>query len=190
MKICLIGSASSSISLAPYNDPNWSIWGCSPGAYYLCTRSEFWFETHRWEPPVVGAPSAQKPWFSPEYVAWLYKHPCVWGFDLPKDMPGAKVIPHDALRKKYGDFFFTSSLAWMFGMAIDTIQEARERGDTGEHTIALYGVDMAAQSEYGLQRSGCQYFGQIWRSRAVQSVFSRSRASAVSRSCRLLSYSC
>ena len=118
----------------------------------------------------MGVPGGQKPWFSPEYVAWLYKHPSVWGFDLPADMPGANMIPHDALRKKYGDYNFTSSLAWMMGMAIDAIQEARERGDTGEHTIGMWGVDMAAESEYGYQRSGCQYFCQIAKGLGIEVI--------------------
>ena len=32
LKIALVGTAPSSRMLAPYNDPSWKIWGCSPGA--------------------------------------------------------------------------------------------------------------------------------------------------------------
>ena len=164
MKIALIGSAPSSIKLAPYADPSWEIWGCSPGAYSVVPRNNAWFETHRWEPGVIGKGDTQKPWFSPEYVAWLYQQPRVWGFDLPADMPGAAAIPHEKLRLKYGDYNFTSTLAWMFAIAFETILEAREnltKPQTERDTIGLWGVDMSATEEYGYQRSGCQFFCQL-----------------------------
>ncbi len=171
MKIGLIGSAPASVALAPYSDPSWQLWGCSPGAYFRVARAECWFETHRWEPPTIGKPGEQKPWFSPEYVAWLYKHPCVWGFDLPENMPGAKKIPEIALRRKYGDYFFTSTLAWMFAMAIEVIeQDGKETGNTRGHEIGLWGVDMAATEEYGYQRAGCQFFCQIAQSLGIKIV--------------------
>ena len=171
MKIALVGTAPASIGLAPYSDPTWQIWGCSPGAYYRVPRSDVWFEIHRWEPPVLGRPEQQKPWFSPEYVGWLYTHPCVYGFDLPKEMPGAKQIPHVPLRAKYGDFNFTSTLAWMFAMAIECIlQERKEAGEPGEHAIGLWGVDMAASEEYGYQKAGCQFFTQIARALGINVV--------------------
>ena len=54
-KIALVGSAPSSIRLAPINDPDWQIWGCSPGAYGVVgPRADVWFEMHRWEPQVPG----------------------------------------------------------------------------------------------------------------------------------------
>jgi hypothetical protein len=81
----------------------------------------------------------------------------VWGFDLPKDMPGAKMIPHAPLRQKYGDFFFTSTVAWMFAMAIECMRITEDE----EKVIGLWGVDMAATEEYGYQRAGCQYFAQL-----------------------------
>ena len=71
MKIAILGSAPSSLSLAPFGDETWKIWGCSPGVYPFCPRADAWFELHRWEPGVVGKPETQKPWFSPEYVLWM-----------------------------------------------------------------------------------------------------------------------
>jgi len=49
LKIALVGSAPSSVLLAPYGDPSWEIWGCSPGVYYQAPRTEAWFELHRFE---------------------------------------------------------------------------------------------------------------------------------------------
>lgn len=173
MKIALIGSAPSSVGLAPYGDPSWQeIWGCSPGAYYRVSRLTAWFETHRWEPPVLGKPESQRTWFSPEYVGWMYKQPVVWGFDLPSDMPNGKEIPHQYLRGKYGDYFFTSTLAWMMAMAIEAILAVRKADPSDEdpHAIGLWGVDMAAFEEYGYQRAGCQFFAQVAQSLGISVI--------------------
>ena len=35
-KIAILGTAPSSMALAPFKDPAWSIWACSPGAFPIC----------------------------------------------------------------------------------------------------------------------------------------------------------
>jgi hypothetical protein len=65
MKIAVLGSAPSSVLKAPFGDASWEIWACSPGAYpHLSRITQFW-EVHRWEPGLIGKPTTQKPWFSP-----------------------------------------------------------------------------------------------------------------------------
>ena len=166
MKIALVGSAPSSIRLAPYSDPSWKIWGCSPGAYPVVPRSDAWFELHRWEPPVIGKADQQVPWFSPEYVMWLAQHPCVWMLEKQSQIVNSRRLPAESLVAKYGAYFFTSSLAWMFALAIEEILQAREiiHHDglvLPSDEIGLWGVDMTATEEYGYQRAGCQFFAQI-----------------------------
>ena len=166
MKIALIGSAPSSIRLAPYADPTWQIWGCSPGVYSVAGRADEWFELHRWEPGVVGRPDTQKPWFSPEYVAWMAKKPLVWMYQPVPEIPGSRALPVDDLLDRYGSYFFTSSIAWMFAMALERIRAEREAADAAgqprpEAAIGLFGIDMAATEEYGDQRTGCQFFATI-----------------------------
>jgi len=156
-KIAILGSAPSSVNLAPYSDPSWQIFGCSPGVYAVAPRVDAWFELHRWEPGVIGKAATQVPWFSPEYVAWMSKQPNVWMYDAVPEIPGSKRLPVDDLTAKYGTYFFTSSIAFMLACAIEDILEDRAiTGDMGQ--ISLYGVDMAANEEYGYQRAGCQHF--------------------------------
>ncbi len=151
LKICLVGSAPSSVKLAPYADPSWVIWGCSPGVYGIAPRVDAWFELHRWEPG--------QPWFSPEYVQWLGSRQCpVFMAEKRAEVPRSEVMPVDALVAKYGPYFFTSSLAWMFACALEA----------GATKIALYGVDMAANDEYGDQRSGLHYFGMLAAAMGVE----------------------
>lgn len=152
MKIALVGSAPSSVQLAPYQDPDWQIWACSPGAYpYAGPHADSYFEIHRWEPQVPGHMGTGQPWFTPEYVEFLtrFKGP-VWMMDpLPPEIPNVQRIPFEDLTEKFGPFFWTSSLSYMLAMAIDT---------PGVTEIGLWGVDMSAHEEYSLQRPGCQHF--------------------------------
>lgn len=152
-KIAIVGSAPSSVRLAPYTDPSWAIWGCSPGAYgeIPAGRSNVFFELHRWEPAAPGDPrnAANKPWFSPEYVRFLEQHEGpVYMAELIPTVKNCVVYPFDEMNAEFGPYFWTSSMAYMLALAI----KLRPRA------IGLWGVDMAAHSEYAFQRPGCQNF--------------------------------
>ena len=162
MKIALIGSAPSSVRLAPYQDPDWEIWGCSPGAYpFAGPHADVWYELHRWEPQIPGMVGSGKPWFTPEYCEFLtrFDKGPVWMIDPPPEIPNALAYPVNDMVEKYGPFFFTSSLSWMFAQALE-----RE----GVEEIGLWGVDMSAHEEYGLQRPGCQYFITLAMQRGIK----------------------
>jgi hypothetical protein len=163
MKIAILGSAPSSVRLAPYADPSWQIWGCSPGVYPVAARVDVWFELHRWEPPVLGRADQQKPWFSPEYCGWMAQQKLVWMSEKVAEIPNSQTFDWQSLVKKYGSYYFTSSIAWMLAAAIESILHDREtRTDkTVVDAIGLFGVDMAANEEYATQRPGCQFFIQI-----------------------------
>ena len=162
MRIAILGSAPSSMYMAPFGNPEYKIWACSPGTYASLARCDAFFELHRWQPGEVGKPGSQVPWFSPEYVQWMaMRDPAtcpVWMQEAVPAIPASRQLPVDDLLSKYGTFFFTSSIAWMIACAIEDILEARDKGDDSQHTIALFGVDMAAAEEYGYQRAGCQHF--------------------------------
>jgi hypothetical protein len=165
MRIAVLGSAPSSLLKAPFGDPSWEIWACSPGAYPHCPRvTEFW-EVHRWEPGVIGKAGTQKPWFTPEYVAWLKMQPVVWVADpaAAQEIPGARMLPWQTLVQKYGHYVWTSSVAYMLAMAIDKITAARAaRTQPEDDVIGLWGIDMAANEElYSGQRAACQFFLQV-----------------------------
>ena len=174
MKIACLGSAPSSVRLAPYNDPTWKIWGCSPGCFAVAPRSDTWFEIHRWEPGVIGKADTQKPWFSPEYVAWLCEHPDVVMVECPPEVKNARHLPWQELISIYGAFFFGSTLSYMLAMAIEEIKEDRTKRDTlsseWDDKIGLWGVDMSATEEYGYQRAGCQFFVQMARNLSIEVV--------------------
>ena len=153
-KIVLLGTAPSSMRLAPFGNPEWEIWSCSPGTYGLGAQGvQFakFFELHRWEPG--------QPWFSEGYVDFLQKLPCPVIMSAPvPSVPNCQVLDVGGLVEKYGPYFFTSSLAWMCAMAIEEQPDA----------IAFYGVDMATTTEYHDQRMGCQFFAQEAARRGIE----------------------
>lgn len=145
--------------MAPYSAPDWKIYGCSPGVYGVAPRVDEWFELHRWEP---GAP-----WFSPEYCQWLAALPGrgvrLWVGGQIAALPGCEVFPFDKAVAEHDPkcWFCSSSLFWMMARAIDAIrEEALQQGraiNRMDDKIAFYGVDMAASTEYEMQRAGIHF---------------------------------
>lgn len=187
MKIAVIGSAPSSVTLAPFQDASyseflggtpppqyppsefindaWQIWACSPGAFGVAPRADRWFELHRWEPG--------KPWFSPQYVQFLreFRGPVYTGGPVP-ELANGVVYPLAEIEAEFSSYFLNSSLSLMMALAIVEIEQARAAEAPGiatadsrqawltarEDTIGLWGVDMAANEEWASQRPGCHFF--------------------------------
>lgn len=152
-KIAILGSAQSSTLLAPFNDPTWAIWCTSPGTFAQTAdkRTDVWFELHRWlpsDPGKAGAPGT-RPWFSPEFHQFLSKYQGpVFMTEKQPSIPKSEPFPYQLLLDKHGPYFFTSSISWMLAFALEQPIKA----------IAMFGVDMAANSEWAYQRPGCQHF--------------------------------
>lgn len=113
-------------------------------------EGDSFFELHRWEAPVIGDPTRQVTWFSPEYVQFLrnFKGP-VYMTEPAPEITNATRLPREQLLTKNGPFFFTSSLAWMAALALE---------DPELEELAFFGVDMAAAEEYHFQKPGCLHF--------------------------------
>ena len=152
LKVALIGTAPSSRMLAPYDDPSWKIWGCSPGNMNALPRVDAWFEIHGnmlWPENVH---------YGQGYLDWLNQQTFPIYMQSQKWVPKAISLPMRELVNEFGPYFFTSSFAWM--MAFAMTQGAKE--------IALYGIDMASRDEYILQRPGAYYFFNEARHRGIK----------------------
>jgi hypothetical protein len=167
-KIAIVGSAPSSINLAPYADSDWEIWGTSPGVFGVAPRTNIWFEMHRFhsaEPGRSGA-AGTVPHFSPEYTAFLRTYQDrvnvgdakVFMSATHDDIPSSVRYPFDDIQAKYGLYHWSSTIAWMLALAIE--QEPDE--------IGLWGVDMAAQEEYLKQRGDCQHFIRLAKEKGIK----------------------
>lgn len=140
--------------LAPYADPSYEIWGCSPGTYPHASRVDQWFELHFWKPA--------NPCCEINYVKWMSQlGKPVYMVRPVTEVPTSIAYPKEAvLNFVYGTVTdregnsrparfnpndFGSTLSWMLALAI--MQKPDE--------IGLWGVDMAANEEYGPQKDGC-----------------------------------
>lgn len=172
-KIALLGTQPASVELAPFDDPSWAIWACSPGCYPICAkkRSDVWFEPHRWLPsqPGKSGEAGTRPWFSPEFHQFLREHkgPVFMTLKQP-DIPSSVEIPYRDLVATYGPYFWTSTLAYMIAMAIEALKPRRERDE--KVAIGLFGIDMSASEEYAYQRPGCQHFVGVAKAMGIDIV--------------------
>lgn len=150
MKIALLGSAPSSRMLAPFNDPDWEIWACSPGNMDL-PRFDVFFEIHGMDTTLREAQyNTIQPGNGITFVDFCKRQPKIYMQESRPEYPGSIKYPFEEMKDKFGRFFWNSSLSYMLAMAIDRKPD----------TIGLFGVDMSAAEEYHQQRPGCQFFIQ------------------------------
>lgn len=138
-KIAILGSAVSSVGFAPLHDPSWEIWACSPANKGI-PRCDVWFELHNLE--------VKRREGLAEWLEYLKQQPCVYMQKAYPDFPGSVEYPLKQMLEKWGPFWWTSQISYMIALAMEQKPEA----------IGLYGVDMAANSEYNQQRLACQFF--------------------------------
>ena len=153
-KLAIVGTAPSSIYLAPYNDPDFEIWGLNGVYSYIdfAMVSNFtrWFDIHSMKAikDLSGSTDARYQ-FGNGYYGWLQ------GLTIPlynqevfPDFPTSVKYPLEEILRKFPRKYFTNSISWMLALAIYE----------GYEDISIYGVDMAMSSEYSEQRPSCEYF--------------------------------
>ena len=156
MKIAVLGSHPATKRQAPFDDPDWKIWACSPHNFEhgLLPRVDEWFEVHQ---PALCEKTRVASY--QEFVRSLvredgpYGKIPVWVRDK-NEHPDALDYPEKEMKEKYGGgnfgFPFTSSIAYIIGKAIDEAPEA----------IGLWGIMQAAETEYAYQKPGIQHLFQ------------------------------
>lgn len=147
--IAILGSHPATVDQAPFHDPEWLIYACSPHnvEHRTLPRVDQWFELHDpVEDPTRGF----------YYLKTVSEMPHVWMRDK-KMMPvfkGAVAYPEEKLKEIFCPFMFTSSIAYMLAKAIVDCEVL------GLKAIGIWGVMQASPTEYTYQRPGIQYF--IW----------------------------
>ena len=157
-KIAVVGSAPSSRLLAPYSDPSWTIWACSPANQGKLPRIDAWFELHALH-QIKSEWATEKPLFD-----WLSAGMFdVWMQEENDILPRAKRYPVDEILAKFPRFAFASSVSWMVALALHTFENS-------DLTLGFWGVDMSAKEEYSTQRPGLQYLCDYAEKRGVKLV--------------------
>lgn len=148
-KIAIVGRHPATRMQAPWDDPTWQIWIVAPaGSTGMAPRWDAALEIHDY------------PWETEDFHRdWLREqHKPVLVNRLRGECPGEVLFPRQELVDRFGPFF-TNSIAWLQGLAISL-------GTTEE--IALYGVEMEAESEYVYQRPSCLWMIGVAQGRGIR----------------------
>lgn len=157
-KIAIIGTAPSSRDLAPYGDPTWEIWACSPGNQNVLPRVTRWYEIH------VNLHWNENKHYGLPYIEWLREQVRAGAFpgglwmQDQRYIAEATAFPMKELVAEFGPYFFTSTFAWCMALAIKE----------GVAEVGLYGIDCASRDEYVLQRPGAHFFVQECKRRGIK----------------------
>lgn len=150
-RIAIVGTCPSSRMLALGLPDDWKVWVCSPGNDDF-PRVDLWFELH----DDLDVPEERGRFAS--YLAWLNAQSFPVMAQRLDLIPRAKLFPHAQLVQEFGPAFFTSQPAWMLAFAIE--HKPAE--------IALFGLDMAAQSEYHRQKPAVLHFAFLAQARGIK----------------------
>jgi hypothetical protein len=132
--VAILGTAET-MNSAPFDDPDWEIWGTGTVMGHGVGRVDRLFELHtkeRWINRVQQLNAAGVPVMMQEAFEEVEK---------------AEVFPRDRLLAKFRPYV-TNSISWMIMYAIDQ----------GYKEIGLFGVHMATDSEYAYERPSVEYW--------------------------------
>ena len=184
-KIALVGFASSTRDLAPFTDLGWEIWGMNQ-LYRHIPRLDRQFDIHgNWrEDNVEGT----------DHPKWLAE--CgipVYMKEREPSVPTALAYPLELVVERVaGTKYFTSTVAYMIGLAILEIDRMVERDPmlTGElrddasvhevglavqrayarYALGVYGIDLIVGTEYDYQKACVEYLLGVAHGRGIEVI--------------------
>jgi len=182
-KVAIVGFADTYKS-APFDDPSVEIWGINELHRYL-PRWDRWFELHARENFEIKGNRDQE-----QHVRWLqtyHQHSPgkpLYMRERFEDIPAGEVYPLAAMARLFFESrgrapYFTSTIGYMLALALAEGRDAQLQPDgSGRHVewIGLYGIDLAADSEYAEQRPNAEYFVGLAEGLGIQVVIPNSAA--------------
>ena len=170
--VAIVGFSENTRLQAPFDDPNWEVWVCNRLPIVLEKENQVtgWdrhFDAHTLDESTrLQAGLTQEDW--DELVAFLHKdhgekfgrRRIVYVAEPTDKMPSAKAMPYDEILKALPRRYVASGIAWEFAMAIAL--EPKK--------IALYGIDMKSDEEYGYQRPNCEWMIGLAEGRGIEIV--------------------
>lgn len=152
LSVAVVGLSPTTHNLAPWNDPDWEIWGLpwDEGYWVKCARL---FEMH--DIRLLDSRNSKRP---KDYFHRLQT------IDVPLYMqeryfPNVTEFPFDEVAKTTG-YYFNSSIAYAIALAI---HENAER-------IGVYGVDMKGDDEYGYQKPNIEYLLGLAKGKGIEVI--------------------
>lgn len=143
-KCAIVGFASNTLHLVPWNDPEFEIWGMNQGYAHMPRRADRWFEMH--------SPEFVADMRDPNYIQFLMQ--CHIPVYMQKEFgqhqypyPSAVKFPLERATEWLGRKYFQSSVAYMLTLA------ALE----GFKEVHLYGINLAIGEEWFYEKANCEY---------------------------------
>ena len=148
-KVAIIGFATSSRDLAPFDDPSYEIWTLNQ-LYRHVPRSTRHFDIHcNWEEDNVEGT---------DHRGWIYEAPIpVYMMETDPGLPSAVRYPIERVIKNAGIDYFTSTVAFEVGLALAE----------GFKEIALFGIDLIVGTEYSVQKANLEFWLGMAHARGV-----------------------
>lgn len=165
-KVAVCGTAPSSLEDAPFDDPEWEIWGTSR-LWKQIPRADAWFELHPLDEIGRGWNCSEKERKEQraEHVEWMGNQDTpIYLQTEDERVPGGIEYPLDEvldyMEEEHGDDtgYFTNSISYMLALAL--YMEVDE--------VGIWGVDMALDSEYQVQRPSVEYWLGMLRGAGIE----------------------
>lgn len=170
--VAIVGFSETTRALAPFDDPDWEVWVCNRLPIVLAkdgnTGWDRHFDTHTLDESTrLQAGLCQEDW--DELVAFLHadhgerfgRRRIVYVAEPTSGkMPSAKAMPYEEILAALPRRYIASGIAWEFAYAI-ALKPKR---------IALYGIDMRADEEWGFQRPNCEWLIGLAEGRGIEIV--------------------
>jgi hypothetical protein len=148
MKVAIVGLSPSTHDIAPWYDPEWEIWGLpwDDGYWVHMTRC---FEMH--DLRLLDSEHSKRP------DDYMYRLKECNAYMQDAYFDGVRKYPFDEVAKTTG-YYWNSSIAYALALAI------HERAEE----IAIFGVDMKGDDEYGYQKPNIEYLVGLARGMGIK----------------------
>jgi hypothetical protein len=148
-KVAIVGFATSSRDLAPFDDPSYEIWTLNQ-LYRHVPRATRHFDIHvNWQEDNVEGT---------DHEGWIKEAP-IPTYMMSRDpkLPNSVRFPIERVIEDAGVDYFTSTVAFEVGLAISE----------GFKEIALFGIDLIVGTEYSVQKACLEFWLGMAHARGI-----------------------
>ena len=152
-KVAIVGFATNTLHLVPWNDPEFELWGLNQGAAHFQRKADRWFEMHL--PDYI--PDTR----DPTYIDFLKT--CgipVYMVEAYEDFPTSVRYPIEEAIQYAGRDYFMSSVAFMACLA----------GMEGFQEVHFYGINLAIGEEYFYEKPNAEWWIGLLTGRGIKVV--------------------
>lgn len=152
-KVAIVGFASNTLHLVPWQDPSFEIWGMNQGHLHFLRRADRWFEMH--------SPEFTADVRDPDYLNFLATCPVpLYMIEAYEQYPNSMRFPIERAMEFIGRDYFMSSVSYM--LAIAGMEKFKE--------IHLYGINLAIGSEYFYEKPNAEFWLGFLQAKGIKVV--------------------